>query len=85
MAKSHPTYNREYIKWGQKPNLTPEERVKQVKAVDPYSKEGQELQEYHAKKNGRGWHIFQGVNLRHNRKQKTWIEQFYVARHEEEL
>ena len=52
MAKSHPTYNVEHIKWGQKPKLTPEERVKQIKALDPYSKEGQELQEYHAIKNG---------------------------------
>jgi len=80
MAKSHPTYNVEHIKWGQKPKLTPEERVKQIKALDPYSKEGRELQEYHAKKNGRGWHIFQGVTLRANRKEKTWIEQFYVER-----
>ena len=68
MAKSHPTYNVEHIKWGQKPKLTPEERVKQIKALDPYSKEGQELQEYH------------GVTLRDNRKEKTWIEQFYVER-----
>ena len=37
--------NIEHIKWGQKPALTFEERMQQAEAVDPYSEEGQKLQE----------------------------------------
>ena len=37
--------NIEHIKWGQKPELTFEERMQQVESVDPYSEEGQKLQE----------------------------------------
>ena len=45
--------NIEHIKWGQKPELTFEERMKKAKAVDPYSEEGQKLQEESAKQHGR--------------------------------
>ena len=34
---------------------TIQERIKNFKAVDPYSKEGQALQEESAKKHGRAW------------------------------
>jgi|TARA_R110000765_G_scaffold121928_3_gene218299 hypothetical protein len=57
---------------------TIQERSKDYKAVDPYSEEGQKLQNDNAKKHGRAWYIFAGMNFRHNRVKKTWIEQFYV-------
>jgi len=78
MAKSHPTYNAAYVKWGKQPKLTFEERMQQVEAIDPYSEEGIARQESSAKVFGRGWQIFQGVEFRSIRKEKTWIEQFYV-------
>ena len=55
-----------------------QDRIKDYKAFDPYSKEGQEVQESLAKKLGRGWQIFQGMTFRCNRDSKTWIEQYYV-------
>ena len=67
--------NIEYVKWGQKPELRFQERMKQVKAVDPYSEEGKKLQEESAKQHGRGWWIFHGVNFRHKR-ERTWLEQY---------
>tara|TARA_R110002096_G_scaffold118240_2_gene256034 strand:+ start:697 stop:963 length:267 start_codon:yes stop_codon:yes gene_type:complete len=57
---------------------TIQDRIKNFKAVDPYNKEGQALQEESAKKHGRAWYIFNGMNFRYNRDSKTWIEQFYV-------
>jgi len=68
--------NIEHIKWGQKPELTFEERMKKAEAVDPYSEEGQKLQEESAKKNGRAWWIFHGVSFRHKR-ERTWLEQYH--------
>lgn len=62
---------------------TIQERIKDFKSVDPYSKEGQKLQEDNAKENGRAWWIFAGVDIRHNREQKTWIEQFNRGRFED--
>tara|TARA_R110000868_G_scaffold195301_1_gene440962 strand:- start:1356 stop:1598 length:243 start_codon:yes stop_codon:yes gene_type:complete len=58
-----------------------QDRIKNYKAFDPYSKEGQEVQTSLAKKHGRGWYIFAGMNFRHNRVKKTWIEQYYVDGH----
>ena len=58
---------------------TIQDRIKNFKAVDPYNKEGQALQEESAKKHGRAWYIFNGIGFRHNRVSKTWIEQFYVS------
>ena len=36
--------------------------------------------EKYAEKHGRGWWIFSGVDIRHNREKKTWIEQFIKKR-----
>ena len=57
---------------------TIQERIKNFKAVNPYSKEGQALQEESAKKHGRAWWMFNAINFRSYRTSKTWIEQFYV-------
>ena len=57
---------------------TIQDRIKNYKAFDPYSKEGQLLQEANAKKYGRGWYIFQGMNFKYNRVKKTFIEEYYV-------
>ena len=67
--------NTKHFEWGQKPKLAFEERMQQVEAVDPYSKEGKKLQKESAKKNGRAWWIFHGVNFRNTRK-ITWLEKF---------
>tara|TARA_R110001632_G_scaffold35676_3_gene89951 strand:- start:130 stop:390 length:261 start_codon:yes stop_codon:yes gene_type:complete len=56
------------------------ERSVNFKHVDPYSKEGMKLSEDSAKEHGRAWWIFAGIDFRHNRKEKTWIEQFYKGR-----
>jgi len=69
--------NIEHIKWGQKPELTFEERMKKAKAVDPYSEEGQKLQEESAKQHGRAWWIFHGMSFKHNRDDRTWIERYH--------
>ncbi len=68
----------QYLDYGAAPKESFEDRMKKVIPVDPYSKEGQELQEAYAKKHGRGWYIFQGINFRYNRDSKTWIEQYYI-------
>ena len=68
----HPTYAR----FGQYAG-TLQERMKEIKTVDPYSEEGQKRQEESAKKYGRAWWIFTGKEMRYNR-EKTWIEQFHV-------
>ena len=68
----------QYLDYGAAPKESFEDRMKKVIPVDPYSKEGQELQEANAKKHGRGWYIFQGMNFRYNRDSKTWIEQYYI-------
>ena len=62
---------------------TIQDRIKNFKAINPYSKEGQKLQEDNANENGRAWWIFAGVDIRHNREQKTWIEQFNRGRFED--
>lgn len=78
--KGMPTKSKQplYTDYGAPPKEPLEERMKKVIPIDPYSKEGQELQEANAKKYGRGWYIFQGMNFRYNRDSKTWIEQYYV-------
>mgnify|MGYP003624926338 FL=1 len=62
-----------YQQWGNKSG-TIQERTKYYKAVDPYSKEGQALQEESAKKYGRAWWMFNGISFN----KKHWIRQFYV-------
>ena len=70
-ASSHPTYDM----WGKYAG-TLQERMSRVKAVDPYSEEGQKLQEESTKKYG-AWWLFTD-----NKMQKVncdnWIMQFYV-------
>tara|TARA_R110002167_G_scaffold25424_3_gene88243 strand:+ start:536 stop:769 length:234 start_codon:yes stop_codon:yes gene_type:complete len=44
-----------YQQWGNNRG-TIQERIKDFKAVDPYSKEGQALQESLAKEHGREWY-----------------------------
>tara|TARA_B100000029_G_scaffold477736_1_gene523109 strand:+ start:3423 stop:3680 length:258 start_codon:yes stop_codon:yes gene_type:complete len=75
VAKSHPTYDKYYKTYGAKPTETIQERMKDFKAVSPYSKEGQQLQRESADRHGRGWWIFQGTSFRSHRR-LTWIEQF---------
>ena len=83
MAKSHPTYdrdyNREYEVWGKQPEKTLEERLLSVEAIDPYSEEGYKMQEESTKLHGRAWWLYAGWSLAHNRKFKYWIEQFMVS------
>lgn len=67
-----------YQQWGNKRG-TIQERTKDYKAFDPYSKEGQEVQTSLAKKHGRGWYIFVGSNFKHSRAKKTFIEEYYVG------
>lgn len=76
MAKSHPTYNADYKKWGMKVGKI-QDRIKLMKFIDPWSEEGIKQSEEFSKKHGRAWWYFQGVELRHNR-ELTWIEQFRV-------
>jgi len=71
MAKSPPTYDMSGKYAG-----TFEDRMKKVKAVDSYSKEGQRLQEESRKKYG-AWWLFTDNKLQKLRN-NTWIMQFYV-------
>ena len=70
-AKSHPTYDM----WGKYAG-TLQERMTRVKAVDPYSEEGQKLQMESKKKYG-AWWLFTDNKLQKLRN-NTWIMQFYV-------
>ena len=70
-AKSHPTYDM----WGKYAG-TLQERMSRVKAVDPYSEEGQNLQMESKKKYG-AWWLFTDNKLQ-KLKNNTWIMQFYV-------
>jgi|TARA_R110000751_G_scaffold252195_3_gene351942 hypothetical protein len=56
------------------------ERNKHLVFFEATSKEGIEQSEKYAEKHGRGWWIFSGVDIRHNREKKTWIEQFIKKR-----
>lgn len=69
-----------YEKNAVKVNLDIWERNVNFKHIDPYSKEGMKQSEDSAKEHGRAWWIFAGIDFRHNRKEKTWIEQFYKGR-----
>ena len=71
MAKSHPNYDM----WGENAG-TLKERMSRVKAVNPYSKEGQKLQMESRKKYG-AWWLFTDNKLQKLRN-NTWIMQFYV-------
>ena len=73
MAKSHPTYDM----WGKYAG-TFEDRMKKVKAVDPYSKEGQKLQEESRKKYG-AWWLFTDKGVKNAITRKTWIMQYYKS------
>jgi hypothetical protein len=77
MAKSHPTYDLTYDQYGKKRG-TIQTRMQEMEFVDPKSEEGIEQAEIFAEEHGRSWWIFQGTTFRHNRKRKTWIEQYYV-------
>ena len=68
----------QYLDYGVAPKECFVDRMKKVIPVDPYSKEGQALQEESAKKHGRAWWMFNAINFRSYRTSKTWIEQFYV-------
>ena len=70
-AKSHPTYDM----W-EKYAGTLQQRMSRVKAVDPYSEEGQKLQMESKKKYG-AWWLFTDNKLQKLRN-NTWIMQFYV-------
>ena len=70
-AKSHPTYDM----WGKYAG-TLQERMSRVKAVDPYSEEGQKLQMESKKKYG-AWWLFTDNKLQ-KLTNNTWIMQFYV-------
>ena len=70
-AKSHPTYDM----WGKYVG-TLQQRMSRVKAVDPYSEEGQKLQMESKKKYG-AWWLFTDNKLQ-KLKNNTWIMQFYV-------
>lgn len=70
-AKSHPTYDM----WGKYAG-TLKERMSKVKAVDPYSKEGQKLQEESRKKYG-AWWLFTD-NKMQKKNCKNWILQYYI-------
>jgi|TARA_B100000073_G_C23589388_1_gene515671 hypothetical protein len=70
-AKSHPTYDM----WGKYAG-TLQQRMSKVKAVDPYSKEGQKLQEESRKKYG-AWWLFTD-NKMQKKNCKGWIMQYYV-------
>lgn len=70
-AKSHPTYDM----WGKYAG-TLKERMSKVKAVDPYSKEGQKLQEESRKKYG-SWWLFTD-NKMQKKNCKNWIMQYYI-------
>ncbi|BAQ85247.1 hypothetical protein [uncultured Mediterranean phage uvMED] len=72
MASSHPTYNSK-IK-----GATFKERLQNMVFIDPWSEEGIQEREDFASQHGRAWWIFQGITFRHNRKEVTWIEQYYV-------
>ena len=71
-AQSHPTYD-QFGKYAG----SLEDRMKKVKAICPYSEEGQKRQEESRKKYG-AWWLFTD-----NKMQKVtsnnWIMQFYVA------
>ena len=73
MAKSHPTYDM----WGENAG-TFEDRMKKVKAVDPYSEEGQKLQEESRKKYG-AWWLFTDKGIKNSITRKTWIMQYYKS------
>ena len=60
-----------------------QELIKDFKSIDPYSKEGIKQSKDSAKEHGRAWWIFAGIEFRHNRKEKTWIEQFYKGKDED--
>lgn len=79
MAESHPTYDKKVVK-----GATFEERLKNHTFVDAWSEEGIALREEFAKEHGRAWWIFQGVTFRHNRKSRTWIEQYHIVKEEED-
>ena len=70
-AKSHPTYDM----WGKYAG-TLKERMSKVKSVDPYSKEGQKLQEESRKKYG-AWWLFTD-NKMQKKNCKNWILQYYI-------
>ena len=61
-----------------KQNDTIQERMQKMTFIEPWSDEDTERAESFAKKYGRAWHIFQGVPIRHHRKDKQWIMQYYV-------
>jgi len=61
-----------YQQWGNKRG-TIQERTKDYKAFDPYSKEGQALQEESAKKHGRAWWMFNGTSFN----KKHWIRRYH--------
>jgi|9_EtaG_2_1085328.scaffolds.fasta_scaffold03378_8 hypothetical protein len=69
--ESHPTY----AQWGKYAG-TLQERMARIKAVDPYSEEGQKLQMESKKKYG-AWWLFTDNKLQKLRN-NTWIMQFYV-------
>tara|TARA_R110000868_G_scaffold65399_7_gene195690 strand:- start:26434 stop:26676 length:243 start_codon:yes stop_codon:yes gene_type:complete len=62
-----------------KPNETIQERMKEMTFIEPWSPEAIERAEEFASKYGRAWYIFQGVPIRHHRKHKQWIMQYYVT------
>lgn len=72
MAKSHPTYNVFGKHMG-----TIQDRCKNANIPDAWSEEGIAEREAFAKQFGRAWYLFQGKEMRYNRK-KTWLEQFHV-------
>ena len=72
MAKSHPTYNVPGKHMG-----TIQDRCKNANIPDAWSEEGIAEREAFAKQFGRAWYLFQGKEMRYNRK-KTWLEQFHV-------
>jgi len=53
------------------------ERMKKVKAIDPYSKEGQNLQNQSRKKYGAWWLFTDNTMQKQNC--DNWIMQFYVG------
>jgi len=70
--ESHPTYAR-FGKYAG----TLEERMKQAKSYPAFSEERYKVEEEFKEQFGRAWYIFQGREMRYNRK-KTWIEQYHV-------
>ena len=73
MAESHPTYDM----WGKYAG-TLKDRMSKVKAVDPYSEEGQKLQEESREKYG-AWWLFTDKVVKNTVVRKTWIMQYYKS------